>query len=198
MNIIFRSVLIFCASICDANSEDLPCNHEKSITRLNSLRYTTCLIQDKKGEKTVGIRYVKTNVSHEPIEIFVEKSNLYRFWIRILDGKKEIFSTSEIIFDTDTYIPKPRVYKIEKLKPGESFSDQISFQDLAGTVKKNNPKIDFNKEFRLSFFISPTFLRANESGNAYKAMMFRKKESEKIAIPETSRLGYENIFIDWN
>lgn len=198
MNYILKLILILCASIiCDANAENLSCDNEKYITRLNTLRYTTCLIQDEKGEKTIGFKYLKTNVSLEPIEIFVEKSNLYRFWFWIWDGNNTIFQADEDVFDSDTYVPKRRFYKTKTLKPGETFTDQIYFQELAKIVKDNNPKINLNRKFSLSFFISPTFLKTNETGNAFEAMMLRKAESRKRLVPETSRLGYQDLLIDW-
>ncbi len=198
MNRLIKIIFILSLNIfCNAGAEDLGCEQKKSVTRLDTLEYTICLIKKKENKKALGLQYLIKNISSASIRIFVEKSNSYRLWFSIWDAHQVVFQYDEDIWDNDTYIPRPRVYEIKELKPGETHTDQLFFKDLLKIVKSDSPKINLNKQFRLAFFISPNFLRIDESGNAFEAMMFRKKESQSRSIPETTRLGYSDVLIEW-
>lgn len=198
MNSLIKIIFILIISVSNnANAGNTTCEQNRSITRLETLKYSTCLIQNNKTKKALGLRYYITNISPESINIFVEKSNPYRFWFSIWDGKNIIFRYDEDILDNDTYIPRPRVYESKVLKPGETHADELAFKDLVEIVKIDSPRTDLNNEFRLAFFIQPNFLRNNESGNAFDGMMLRKRESRSNTVAETTRLEYSNILIEW-
>jgi hypothetical protein len=169
-------ILSFCVFL-PATAAARPCVKTSQERALETLSFTVCL-QTKKiknEERVVGFIRSITNISDQPITLFVDQDPLYRAEFNLFAPQGLVFGDKPLVWESDAWSPAS-VYEKRVLKPKEVFKIEFKFANLQKYFQKNKVKLNPEARYFLGFSNALMFLRAEESGDFYHAIKLRSAE----------------------
>jgi hypothetical protein len=175
----------------------LVCERLQSVEEIETIKYSICLLREaNSSHKYVGIRYHRQNVSDKIIRLFVSDSESpWRFQISLEQGRKEVFSWDEHVYDDDMRISVKPASSLVVMAPNAIIEGDLFFSELTSEIVKNYPEVNFKGKFSIDFLVRPAFLRENEALSERDAALARDKES--MVLKSEYLLPYSGISIDW-
>ena len=192
---IFLCLLL--ASLTAAASE-LVCERTQTAVALETIKYSVCLLREKeRSNQYVGIRYARQNISQKIIRLYLrDLQSPWRYEIRLKHDGREVFSTSEKVFDVDMWVSVRPESKLVLFKSNETIEGNLFFSEIHQAVKKSFSMVNLKAKFSIWFSIFPAFLFENEDLSERDAVLARDKD--RIELKSNFLPPYSDILIDWH
>jgi hypothetical protein len=180
MSIFIKFVLSLIVGFCvflTASAAAMPCVKSTQERALETLSFTVCL-QTKKiknEQRVVGFVRSITNISDQPITLFIDQDPLYRAEFNLFAPQGLVFGDKPLVWESDAWA-SASVYEKHVLKPNEVFKIEFKFANLLKYFQKNKVKLHPEARYFLGFSNALMYLRAEESGDFFHATKLRSAE----------------------